>query len=306
MRQVKDLEDAKDLESAAVLQIRILQLICKELPSHPEYNLPENKQALKEVRGIAHVAFATIERLSDALNDVSPERPDTGGALPPSERPIKRRQLQVSLGLLQLFERIAADNSAKQVNTVGILAGRDEERDISESGSQQDRQNTSSKVTALVIPSQTSLADRADIRYASDVSQLLGVKGLLRLGFIEMCPNQSSTTLHSHSVKMLAELQREKPEAATIVIAPNDATRICSYSMSPRGLAYALACTAKEQFAEDVIPAGWSGEGGATWEVAKHLDIRNGSEPTFKLYDLRPLAVARDEHERSTKSGPGT
>lgn len=303
MHQVKDLEEADDLESAAVLQIRILQLLCKTLPSHPEYRLPENEQTLKEIGGIARVAFSNIERLADAINDTSASLADNGGVVPSADRPINRRQLQVSAGLLELFERIAADNSAKQVTTVGILAGRYDDRDLSDPSATQDSQSDLQRISALIIPSQTSLPDRADIRYASDVSQLLKVKGLLRFGFIEMCPNQERNKLHSHSVSMLAELQNEKPEAATIVVTPKDASKICSFSLSPHGLAYVLACSAKEQWADDVIPGGWRGEGGAPWEVANHVDIRNSNEPPFKLYDLRPLALARDEHERSTKSG---
>lgn len=301
VRQVKEAEDANDLETAAILQIRILLLICKTLPCHPDYGLEESRPEVKELQGIAHTGFANVERLSDALSDsqvsaskvVEPTSPNESAAMP--------RQVQFSVALLELFERIARENTAKSLNTVGLLATRVTDRTSSEPDATVDRVENGSRVVALIIPSQTCLSERSDIRYEADISQLLKVKDLISLGFLEMCPNQNRNSLSPASARLLAQLQRVRSEAVGVVIAPQDASRIRSYSFTDAGLTYALSCVAQQRPVEEVIPNGRNGEGMASWSVAEHVDIRGDSEPHFKLYDLRPLAVARDEHERSMK-----
>lgn len=299
VRQMKEAEDANDMETAAVLQIRILLLICKTLPCHPDYGLEESKPAVKELHSIAHAGFANIERLSDALSES--QESVTEAVEPTSlEEPVAMpTMVQFSVTLLELFERIAAKNTAKNLNTVGFLATRVTGRTSSKPSATADRVENISRVAALIIPSQTCLSERSDIRYEADISQLLKVKGLIRLGFLEMCPNQSCNSLSPASARLLAQLQRERPEAVSVVIAPQDTSRICSYSLSEAGLSYVLSCAAQQKLVEEVIPNGRNGEGRAIWNVAKHVDITNDSEPQFKLYDLRPLAIARDEHERS-------
>lgn len=291
VREVKEAEDANDLETAAVLQIRILLLICKTLPSHPDYDLIESKPAIKELRGIAHTGFANIERLSDALSDDKGFVADADLSTSSVASFGVPCVVQLSVTLLELFERIAAENTVKCLTTVGLLAAR----------ATDDQIGNVSRVAALIIPSQTCLSERSDIRYETDILQLLKVKGLVRLGFVEMCPNRSRNSLSPISARLLAQLQRAKPEAVGIVIAPQDTSRICSYSLTDEGLSYVLSCTAQEKFADELVPIGRRGEGKAAWGVAKHSEIRRDGEPPFKLYDLRPLAEARDEQERNVK-----
>lgn len=304
LRQAVESESEDDIERTALLQIRALQLICKTLPSHPEYELAENRSVVKELRGIAHTSFLNIERLASLLGE------DNGGhhksyAGPAARRRVRAHHVEISASVVNLFETIAAENTSKGLNTIGIVAGRLESQQNTESGSRKQRDDAPGtwRITALVIPSQTALSDRNNIRYEADVTDLLGKKGFVHMGFIQMCPNQSRLALSPISARTLARYQKRQPDAVGIVIAPQDPLRVEAFSVTEEhGLNYVLGCAERELTpADEVIPRGEPGEGRPIWSPVKNLEIRKDGEPLFKLYDLRPLAVARDEHERSAK-----
>lgn len=305
VRQSNESESEGDLERTALLQIRVLQLICKTLPAHPEYELAENRSVVKELRGIAHTSFANVERLATLLGD--DEKVDHK-SLRGARRRVRARHVEISVGLLELFESIAAENTAKSLNTLGILAGRVEAQQNGESSSRSERDDSSGivRITALVIPAQTALPDRTSLRYEADVTDLLGKKSLVQMGFVQLCPNQSRLALGSASASILARYQKKQPDAIGIVIAPRDPMRIQAFSlMEDYGLNYVLGCTEREVTpADDMIPGGQPGEGRPIWSPVKDLDIRKDGEPMFKLYDLRSLASARDEQERIAKRVP--
>lgn len=104
-----------DPSRAALLHIRVLQLICKTLPQHPDYALPESKPVLASLRAIAHETFAHLETHA-AVEDAPPV------------------SVRMAAGVLDLFRRVVDDET-----NVGLLAGRVGE---------------TNEVTALVIPSQ--------------------------------------------------------------------------------------------------------------------------------------------------------
>lgn len=284
--QSNECEQVGDIDRAALLQIRVLQLICKTLPSHPEYQLDENHPVVKELSELAHTGFENIERLAKLLS----ENLETSAH--EARRRLQLRPVEMSLGLAELFERIAAENTARGLQTIGLLAGKPFHG----------KERTRGTITALVIPSQTSLSHSCDIRYETDVTQLLRVKDLAQLGFIQMCPNLTRLSVSPAAVKMLAPLQQSIPEAVSIIVAPQDPKRLSAFALSdPEGLKFALECISSQRLlASEEIPQGQEGEGGPVYHVAKHFKIRHDADITFKLYDLRPLAAARDEQERST------
>ncbi|CAN8075703.1 unnamed protein product [Agarophyton chilense] len=230
-----------DEHRAALLHIRLLQLICKTLPSHPEYSLPENLSLLKQLRAFAHSSLEALE---------------------PYDRPLPRRtplRVQLSVSLFELFERIAAEHTARAHCTLALLGG---------------RLSPHPHVAALIIPSQTFATSYSSIRYETDVSQLFEVKKLLCFGFVHLCPTQKEPVLLPELKPQLLRHCTSVPEALAIVIAPASEKRLAVYSCGEEG---------------NPIPA-------------QHLDIRNDAQPAFKLYDLRPLAAARDEQQDTETS----
>lgn len=216
---------------ACLLHIRVLQLICKTIPSHPEYALAENADIVGELNEIAHRSFAAMEHLSAFLDNAS--------------RKTKLRNVFVARGVFDLFARIAYEFTGKAV--LGLLAGHVEEARVN--------------ITALIIPSQTVGAKVSEIRYESDVSQLLGVKGLSLLGVIHHHGTQ--TKLPGPTEELLRRYSERIPEAFGVIAGGTDANKIVSVG--------------NEQITD-----------------AAHVIVDDGL-PVFKLYDLRPVALARDQ-----------
>ncbi|PXF40347.1 AMSH-like ubiquitin thioesterase 1 [Gracilariopsis chorda] len=225
-----------DAQRSALLHIRLLQLICKTLPTHPEYSLPENKPLLKELRSIAHKSFEALEVFDEPVHHREPSRVD------------------MSASLLDLFERIASDSTTRGHSTIGLLGG---------------RMLPQPHVAALVMPSQTCGTICSSLRYENDVSQLMEVKDLLCFGLIHISPTQPEMGLPVELESYLSHYSNSVPEAFAIVIVPASEKRVRFYS------------------------CGNDGKVG----VAHHVDVRNDGVPSFKLYDLRPLAIARDEQQ---------
>lgn len=225
-------EEKTDPERALLLQIRVLQLICKTLPSHPGYRLPENRQLLRELRVLAHAGFAYLERraANQEINNNSVNK-DNG-------RVYDRTCVPGSL--VELFRRIARENISRGEVVVSILGGTE-----TNEGKQFD-------VRALVIPAQNA----GRIRYPADVEQLLRVKGLVCVGVIF---DGIEDSLKGYE-EVLEDITVRGKE--TIGLAPSDAV-IDTFILNKR-----------------------------RWQKTEHVEI---NENAFKLYDLRPLATARDD-----------
>lgn len=307
-RQSSESENEGDFERAALLQIRILQLICKTLPAHPEYELSENRPVVKELRGIAHTSLSSVERLAGLMNEGGDRQivgSGNGSVRTKGKRRLKDCHIEISMSLLELFEKVAAENTANGFSTIGILARRGERQGSGEPSSKNEDDGPESicSIAALVIPAQTALPDRSNIRYETDITHLLSTKGLAPMGYIQLCPNLSRLALNPISSRMLARYQKKEPDAVAIIVAPQDPMKVQAFTLTDDyGLEYVLSCADHDiSPAENVIPRGLPGEGGPIWRVDNGLQVRKDGEPQFKLYDLRPLAAARDEHERNAK-----
>lgn len=292
--QAASSERSGDLERAALLQIRVLQLICKTVVAHPEYQLPENGPLVTQFRHVADSAFADVERLSDALE--SRAGPKSSESRSASARRPRTRKVEVSSNLIDVFERIAGDNSANGLETIGILAG------------PLDGSVAPLQVTALIIPSQSCTQHGSEMRYENDVFSLQELKGLASMGWIQMRPQDSRLTLSPSAARTHAGFQIMMPEAVVIVVAPGDPSRYRAYALTdPGGLGYVLGCASRETpLLEKVVPPGLSGAGRAVSAPAKHVIVRLDGIPAMKLYDLRSLGAARDAQGGAAATAPAS
>lgn len=267
-------EQAGDITRAALLHIRVLQLTCKTLPSHPDYALAENASVLRELRAVTNISFRDIERLAARLkNSTRPSRPVIRRV---------RRALILSASLIDLFQRMSTNAASVGDAMLGLLAK---------------RSNVSSadvdEVTSLIIPSQTHGQHWSFVRYDQDVAHLLEIKNLSLVGLIAVLPRARRATLPLQATIPLAAIQAHYPNAVAVTIAPRDQyTRLSIETLSDNGVSYVT--NVDSETPDDVIPKGFEGEGSPVVVPARHVERRDDGTPIFKLYDLRPLAASRD------------
>lgn len=268
-------EQKGDIARAALLHIRVLQLTCKTLPSHPDYALSENESVLRELRAVANVSFRDIERLAARLKASSRQ----------SRTPARgvRRALVVSGSLIELFHRMSANAASAGEAMLGLLAkrsGTPSSADVDE-------------VTSLIVPSQTHGQVWSFVRYDQDVAHLLEIKDLSLVGLIAMLPRARRATLPLQATIPLAAIQSHYANAAAIIIAPRDqSNRNSIETLSDDAVSYVT--NVDSDIPDDIIPKGFEGEGDPVVVPARHVECRDDGTPLFKLYDLRPLAASRD------------
>ncbi|KAI4998196.1 hypothetical protein ZWY2020_053538 [Hordeum vulgare] len=120
------------------------------------------------------------------------------------------QNLHVPVALMESFLRLAEANTAKNLETCGILAGNLKKRTF--------------YVTTLIIPKQESTSDSCQATNEEEIFEVQDKGSLFTLGWIHTHPTQtcflSSIDLHNHY-----SYQVMLPEAIAIVMAPTDTTR---------------------------------------------------------------------------------
>ncbi|CAL4976151.1 unnamed protein product [Urochloa decumbens] len=120
------------------------------------------------------------------------------------------QNLHVPVALMECFLRVAEANTAKNLETCGILAGTLKKRTF--------------YVTTLIIPKQKSTSDSCQATNEEEIFEVQDKGSLLSLGWIHTHPTQtcflSSIDLHNHYAYQIM-----LPEAIAIVMAPTDTTR---------------------------------------------------------------------------------
>ncbi|CAO2190461.1 unnamed protein product [Urochloa humidicola] len=120
------------------------------------------------------------------------------------------QNLHVPVALMECFLRVAEANTAKNLETCGILAGTLKKRTF--------------YVTTLIIPKQKSTSDSCQATNEEEIFEVQDKSSLLSLGWIHTHPTQtcflSSIDLHNHYAYQIM-----LPEAIAIVMAPTDTTR---------------------------------------------------------------------------------
>ncbi|KAJ8727420.1 hypothetical protein PYW07_001539 [Mythimna separata] len=137
---------------------------------------------------------------------IPPSRPQVGNASVESLYGASRlRTVVVPAALLSKFLRLAATNTARNVETCGILAGILERDQL--------------KITHVIVPKQTGTPDSCSTNNEEEIFHYQDQHNLITLGWIHTHPTQtaflSSVDLHTQ-----CSYQLMMPEAIAIVCAP--------------------------------------------------------------------------------------
>ncbi|KAL8244471.1 hypothetical protein R6Q59_010729 [Mikania micrantha] len=115
--------------------------------------------------------------------------------------------LHIPVKMMQDFLRLAHENTKRNLETCGVLAG--------------SLKNRKFQITTLIIPKQESTSDSCQTLNEEDIFEVQDKRSLFPLGWIHTHPSQtcfmSSVDLHTHY-----SYQIMLPEAIAIVMAPTD------------------------------------------------------------------------------------
>ncbi|KAJ6540982.1 Mov34-domain-containing protein [Mycena vulgaris] len=151
---------------------------------------------------------------------------------------------------LPRFLAIASGNTARNLETCGLLLGREVSK--GESGASGSGSGSGGKtryvVSTLLIPKQHATSDTCTMDEEEDVLGFTEERGLITLGWIHTHPSQScfmsSVDLHTH-----ASFQCMLPESFAVVCAPKSDPSFGIFRLTdPPGLQTVLKCTAKQAF----------------------------------------------------------
>ncbi|KAJ1383292.1 USP8 dimerization domain [Sesbania bispinosa] len=124
--------------------------------------------------------------------------------------PTKYQHLHIPFKMMEDFLRLASENTRKNLETCGVLAG--------------SLKNRVFHITTLIIPKQESTSDSCQTLNEEEIFEVQDSLSLFPLGWIHTHPSQtcfmSSVDLHTHY-----SYQIMLPEAIAIVMAPTDTTR---------------------------------------------------------------------------------
>ncbi|XP_039136825.1 AMSH-like ubiquitin thioesterase 3 [Dioscorea cayenensis subsp. rotundata] len=120
------------------------------------------------------------------------------------------QNLHIPVNMMECFLRLAEMNTAKNLETCGVLAG--------------SLKNRTFYVTTLIVPKQESTSDSCQTTDEEEIFNVQDKRSLFPLGWIHTHPTQtcfmSSIDLHTHY-----SYQVMLPEAIAIVMAPTDTSR---------------------------------------------------------------------------------
>ncbi|KAH7842266.1 hypothetical protein Vadar_003355 [Vaccinium darrowii] len=124
------------------------------------------------------------------------------------------QHLHIPVKMMEDFLRLARENTTKNLETCGVLAG--------------SLKNRMFHITTLIIPKQESTSDSCQTLNEEEIFEVQDKRSLFQLGWIHTHPSQtcfmSSVDLHTHY-----SYQIMLPEAIAIVMAPTDTS-------SPHGI----------------------------------------------------------------------
>eukprot|EP00127_Corallochytrium_limacisporum_P007101 Clim_evm20s242 gene=Clim_evmTU20s242 len=153
------------------------------------------------------------------------ERKDSGATAPV---PLGKRTVEIPQDLMDRFLTIASTNTARNVETMGILLGK--------------VRKTKLVCKILAIPKQTGTSDSVETEREEDVLEYQLKHDLITMGWIHTHPTQtcfmSSVDLHTH-----CSYQLMLPEAVAIVVAPRYGDKGSFSLTQPYGLQYIAKCT---------------------------------------------------------------
>ncbi|KAJ6475369.1 hypothetical protein C8R47DRAFT_1324009 [Mycena vitilis] len=151
---------------------------------------------------------------------------------------------------LPRFLSIASGNTARNLETCGLLLGREVGRGSSDSASFATTASGKTRyvVSTLLIPKQHATSDTCTMDEEEGVLGFTEERGLITLGWIHTHPSQScfmsSVDLHTH-----ASFQCMLPESFAVVCAPKSDPSFGIFRLTdPPGLQTVLKCTERQAF----------------------------------------------------------
>ncbi|KAI5077655.1 hypothetical protein GOP47_0007479 [Adiantum capillus-veneris] len=177
------------------------------------------------------------------------------------------KQLYISAKMMDEFLRLAMENTNKNVETCGVLAGC--------------LKNAAFYVTALIIPKQEATSDSCQTVNEEEIFTWQDERNLFQLGWIHTHPKQScfmsSIDLHTHY-----SYQVMLPEAIAIVMAPTDSTRTSGiFRLSdPQGIKLIQNCQMR-----GFHPHEQPSDGSSIYEHCGHVLM--SSRLAYQVVDLR-------------------
>ncbi|GAB2265832.1 hypothetical protein Dimus_000865 [Dionaea muscipula] len=177
------------------------------------------------------------------------------------------QHLHIPVRMMEDFLRLAQKNTAKNLETCGVLAG--------------SLKNRTFHITTLIIPKQESTSDSCQTLNEEEIFEVQDKQSLFPLGWIHTHPSQtcfmSSVDLHTHY-----SYQIMLPEAVAIVMAPTDTSSPHGifHLSDPGGLSVIRSCQ-QRGFHPHEEPS----DGSALYQHCSHVFIN----PTlrFEVVDLR-------------------
>ncbi|KAL9260204.1 AMSH-like ubiquitin thioesterase 1-like protein [Drosera capensis] len=187
-------------EPAPMITFETLETFPDNMEACPDIiRQPSPLPILAEVQNLVTEVPSQVTELQDfkdhSLHLSSPESP---------------MDLHISTSMMDAFMRLAKSNTAKNLETCGILAG--------------SLKNRVFYITALIIPKQESTANSCQATNEEEIFEAQDKRSLFQLGWIHTHPTQScfmsSIDLHTHY-----SYQVMLPEAVAIVMAPQDSCK---------------------------------------------------------------------------------
>ncbi|XP_010931734.1 AMSH-like ubiquitin thioesterase 3 [Elaeis guineensis] len=177
------------------------------------------------------------------------------------------QDLHVPVKMMECFLRLAETNTAKNLETCGVLAG--------------SLKNRMFFVTTLIIPKQESTSDSCQTKDEEEIFDVQDKRSLFPLGWIHTHPTQtcfmSSIDLHTHY-----SYQIMLPEAIAIVMAPTDTSRTHGifHLADPTGVSIIRNCQERGFHPHEQPP-----DGSPIYEHCSHVYMNPNLK--FDVIDLR-------------------
>ncbi|KAG6851603.1 hypothetical protein H0H87_000332, partial [Tephrocybe sp. NHM501043] len=160
----------------------------------------------------------------------------------------KLRQVSLPRECLPRFLAIAAPNTARNLETCGLLLGRERSQPPGDGSNASEGKDKGFLVTTMLIPKQRATSDTCNMEGEEGVLAFTEGRGLITLGWIHTHPTQScfmsSVDLHTHS-----GFQCMLRESFAVVCAPKSTPNFGIFRLTdPPGLDIVLKCDAKDAF----------------------------------------------------------
>nr|GAT60500.1 predicted protein [Mycena chlorophos] len=215
----------------------------------------------------------------------------------PESGPPRLKTVLLPQAIIGRFLSIASANTSRNLETCGLLLGREIARggsvgSVSDLGGREGGGGGRSRyvVETLLIPKQHATSDTCTMDEEEAVLMFTESRGLITLGWIHTHPSQScfmsSVDLHTH-----ASFQCMLPESFAVVCAPKSTPHFGIFRLTdPPGLKTVLHCTEKQAFhPHPDLPIYTDADKG-------HVQMRDGAP--LEIVDLR------SEGERLLLSSP--